>query len=142
MLFRSVESAKRSTSSRMSWRRAAGRRSLSGISSLSRTSLVGAEGSQVWENVDVDNARRRSVARYRMSHAAPVGKHIPTRQVRLSSGRLTGYPEPATRKLPISKQYRAGMSPLSHQESPKPSEARRNTKSLTEVSGWMWLMPP
>jgi hypothetical protein len=49
--------------------------------------------------------------------------------------------KPPSRQLPINKQYRAGMSPLSHQESSTPLEARRNTKSLTEVFGWMWPLP-
>src|SRR5260370_41835618 len=43
--------------------------------------------------------------------------------------------------IPISKQYRAGMSPLSHQESPKPPEAQGNPKSLPELSVWICLIP-
>jgi hypothetical protein len=62
---------------------------------------------------------------------------VPTRQCPPSC------PTPVmpSRQLPISKQYRAALRQLSHQESPKPSEARRNTKSLTEVFGWMWPLP-
>lgn len=48
---------------------------------------------------------------------------------------------PPCRQVLISKQYRASIIPLAHQESPKPIQARSKTKLLTEVFDWIWPLP-